>query len=118
MIIEKANKYKLLTSLIITPSIIYNPIGDNLPIGYGGWGVYIWVKLVILLLSYVLIYHYLYSIFWNVVEQSVYEVFDWFFDKIGGFKLDPSFNVIYLENIIIIVEYICYHYFLYFLFIM
>lgn len=106
------------SSLIITPLCIYNPISGGYPIGFGGWGVDIWPKLVILLLGYILLYHYLYSIFWNIVEESIYDTFDWLFDKLGGFKLDPTFNVYHLEDIVLFVEYICYHYYLYFLFIM
>lgn len=67
---------------------------------------------------YVLIYHYLYFIFWNIVEEIVYKYFDKIFSEFGGFNLDPGSNVTYLEDIIIYVEFICYHYFLYFLFIM
>ena len=112
------NKYKLATSLVLVPLYVFNPISGGYPVGFGGWGVDIWPKLVVLLLMYILIYHYLYFIFWNIVEEKVYKCFDLVFYIFGGFNLDQGSNVTHLEDIIIFVEYICYHYFLYFLFIM
>nr|NP_049594.1 orf117 [Tetrahymena pyriformis]AAD41939.1 orf117 [Tetrahymena pyriformis] len=116
--ILKANKYKLFTSLIITPLCVFNPITNKLPIGFGGWGVDVWPRLVVLLLLYVLVYHYLYSIFWNIVEECIYDTINWLYDKLGGYKTDPSFSVVYIEDVVVFIEYLCYHYYLYFLFIM
>ena len=112
------NKYKLIFNLVLAPLVVFNPIGEFNPVGFGGWGVDVWPKLVVLLLSYVIIYHYLYFYFWTYVEDKIYKYFDLFFEYIGGFNLDPSFNVMHLEEIILLIEFLCYHYFLYFLFIL
>ena len=84
------NKYKLITSLVLVPLYVFNPISGGYPVGFGGWGVDIWPKLVVLLLMYVLIYHYLYFIFWNIVEEKVYKCFDLVFYIFGGFNLDQG----------------------------
>nr|NP_149390.1 ymf72 [Tetrahymena thermophila]AAK77587.1 ymf72 [Tetrahymena thermophila] len=112
------NKYKLFTSLILVPTIVFFPISGGNPIGWGGWGIDIWPRLVILLLMYVLIYHYLYKILWRRIENLIQKYFHWAIDKLGGFHIDACYLVYYLEDITLYIEYICYHYYLYFLYIM
>ncbi len=94
------------------------PIGDKAPIIYGNWGIYIWPKLALLLFSYVMIYRYLYSFFWNSVNSIIFTIFNKVCHILNNFNVDINFLAKYLENFILFSEFICYHYFLYFLYIM
>nr|YP_740787.1 Ymf72 [Tetrahymena paravorax]ABI51696.1 Ymf72 [Tetrahymena paravorax] len=118
MLLKNFKNYRLFINLIISPIIVFNPFGGGFPIGLGGWGVYIWPILVVLLLSYVLIYNYCYNFFWSYIEEYLEKILN-FIDLIfSGYLYKPHNTYIYHENFILLFENICFHYFLYFLYIM
>lgn len=110
-------KIKILSSICIVPYILFNPLDNKFTVGWGGWGVDIWIKLVIILLGYILIYNYFFNVFWKYLENKTFMVFKYLYIILGN--LDVNLTIlIYLEDLFMILEYVTYHYFLYFLFIM